>query len=142
MGTTLKLKCSSYIPRVIRIGNRSTLKNRAGQRAKVRRLTLSGSEPKRRVEGLASAKKGRLVDFQLYHPRARSVQLAGNFLDGDGQTIPLEHLGGGAWLARLLLAPGRYEYHYIVDGERQPDPTAVHAVETAVGVVNSVIRVE
>ncbi len=86
--------------------------------------------------------EGRLVDFQLYHPNAKSVQVTGNFLAGNAQAVPLEHLGGGAWLARLLLAPGLYEYHYIVDGRRRPDPVALHVVERESGVTNSVMRVE
>jgi 1,4-alpha-glucan branching enzyme len=85
--------------------------------------------------------KERLVDLQFYHPLARSVRVAGSFSGGQARSLPLQHLGGGAWVARLRLAPGKYQYHFLVDGERKPDPLATELVEDRRGQVSSVMAV-
>ncbi len=107
------------------------------------RFSVDSCRPINRVARIQTPSERRLVDFQLYHPKkARSVKVVGNFSEGCTDTVPLEHLGGGAWVARLLLPPGRYEYHFMVDGRRRPDPLAVHVVQTQAGVLNAVVRVE
>ncbi len=86
--------------------------------------------------------KRKLVDLQFYHPSARSVCVAGRFGGSRPRRIPLEHLGGGAWIARLVLPSGRYEYHFLADGKRRPDPLAIELSEAESGEVNSVLVVE
>jgi chromosome partitioning protein len=62
-----------------------------------------------------------LFTFTLEAPDAARVQLAGEFnawtpegseMDGDGRV----------WKKTLRLAPGRYRYRYVIDGEWQKDP--------------------
>ena len=84
--------------------------------------------------------KPRLVDFQFYAPRARNVHVVGSF-DG-GKVIPLENLGGGAWVVRLLLALGRYTYHFLADGVRCPDPLAMECAFSNAGTLDSVAVID
>lgn len=82
-----------------------------------------------------------LVDLQLYAPRAASVCVVGRFGGKELQTIPLQHLGGGAWVARLLLPAGGYEYHFLADGERREDPLATQFTCGRSGEVSSLMTV-
>jgi len=51
-------------------------------------------------------------------------------------------MGGGRWLKELVLAPGVYEYRFVVDGEWMPDPQAGDTVADPVGEMNSVLIVD
>jgi len=56
-------------------------------------------------------------DFSCEAPDAQNVYLAGTFNDWDPTLIPLKKQKTGIWTTSLDLAPGRYEYKFIVDGE-------------------------
>ncbi len=60
------------------------------------------------------------VEFKLKAPKARSVLLALDVLAG--KRTAMVRSVNGEWSARLSLAPGRYRYQFIVDGERTLDP--------------------
>jgi 1,4-alpha-glucan branching enzyme len=62
------------------------------------------------------AAEKRNVTFKVRAPRAKKVQLAGEFNDWDPNIHPMERDEDGFWKVRLRLAPGRYEYKLIVDG--------------------------
>jgi len=47
----------------------------------------------------------------------------------------------GHWEATVALAPGRYQYKFIVDGEWITDPKAQENVRNYHGTLNSVIEV-
>lgn len=82
------------------------------------------------------------VVFRLWAPRARSVYVAGTFngwTAGPGAAMVREV--GGVWVKRLRIAPGRYEYKYIVDGEWCTDPTNPDRCASPLG-ENSVITIE
>jgi hypothetical protein len=85
----------------------------------------------------------RLVQFVLVAPGARSVALVGDFNDWAPGATPLRAAdGGGLWAVELPLQTGRYQYAFIVDGERWVvDPKAPRAVEESFGPPNSVITV-
>jgi len=48
---------------------------------------------------------------------------------------------GGHWETTAALAPGRYEYKFVVGGEWIPDPLARENVWNCHGTLNSVIEV-
>lgn len=63
------------------------------------------------------------IEFRLRAPGAASVSLVGDFNDWDAGATPLNRVGGDQWSVRLPLEPGRYQFTYIVDGNRWvPDP--------------------
>jgi hypothetical protein len=57
------------------------------------------------------------VEFALDVP-ARSVALVGDFNDWTPGATPLKEAEPGHWATVLPLEPGRYQFTFIVDGER------------------------
>ncbi len=83
----------------------------------------------------------RQVNFVFFDSNAESVFVAGTFNGWDSQASPLRKVGGGEWCLQLLLASGRYEYRFLVDGQWRRDPAAVLNVTDFCGGVNSILDV-
>jgi hypothetical protein len=65
-----------------------------------------------------------LVHFQLAAPKARTVELAGDFSHWS-PAYSMERTAPGVWTVVVPLAPGVHEYAFIVDGRKWvPDPAA------------------
>jgi 1,4-alpha-glucan branching enzyme len=80
------------------------------------------------------------VEFRLHAPQASSVVVAGSFNNWDTQKTRLQR-DGDAWKSNIPLAPGRYEYRFIVDGEWITDPNCKECVRNDYGSTNSVLVV-
>ena len=80
------------------------------------------------------------IQFSLHAPQAKSVQVAGNFNNWDPKKSRLERDGDG-WKANIPLAPGRYEYRFVVDGEWITDPNCKETVRNDYGSTNAVLVV-
>lgn len=89
--------------------------------------------------------KKKKVSFQLSAPEAKNVCLAGDFNAWDINAHPLKKPGNGngenTWRTVLNLAPGTYEYRYLIDGEWQNDPSAPERMPNRFGTLNDVIKV-
>jgi 1,4-alpha-glucan branching enzyme len=81
------------------------------------------------------------VRFELTHPTAKTVCIAGSFNDWKPDAKPLHSSGVGNWWKETALAPGTYEYCLVVDGQWMPDPLAKETVANPFGGRNSVLRV-
>ncbi|HKX18775.1 MAG TPA: hypothetical protein VJT33_12250 [bacterium] len=55
-------------------------------------------------------------------PNARLVSLVGAFNRWDSAAEPLRRGSDGWWTTDVLLAPGEYEYMFLVDGVAWNDP--------------------
>lgn len=62
-------------------------------------------------------KKLKSVEFSCVAPKAKSVFVAGTFNDWNPESAPLSFATNGKWSTTLKLAPGHYEFKFIVDGE-------------------------
>jgi chromosome partitioning protein len=62
-----------------------------------------------------------LFTFTVEAPDATRVQLAGEFNGWTPEGSEMEAVGQ-VWKKTLKLAPGRYRYRYVIDGEWQKDP--------------------
>jgi 1,4-alpha-glucan branching enzyme len=62
------------------------------------------------------------VTFSFVAPTAQSVQVAGDFTGWQDAPVPLKKQKSGLWKAAVSLAPGRYEYRLLVDGQWCDDP--------------------
>ena len=83
-----------------------------------------------------------LVRLVMLQPGARTVQAAGDFNGWNPASTPLEPTTSGAWTVTLRLEPGRYEYMFVVDGERWvADPFAVEQTDDGFGARNAVLDV-
>jgi 1,4-alpha-glucan branching enzyme len=81
------------------------------------------------------------VHFELTHPTATTVCVAGTFNDWHTEAKPMHPVGDGRWMKETVLPPGTYEYCLVVDGECRPDPLAQETVPNPFGGRNSVLKV-
>jgi len=81
------------------------------------------------------------VTFAVVDPGARQVSLSGDFNDWSPDATPMKLRQEGRWEATVQLAPGRYQYKFVVNGHWIPDPQARETVWNQHGTLNSVIEV-
>jgi 1,4-alpha-glucan branching enzyme len=72
---------------------------------------------------------------------ARHVTVCGSFNGWRPGATPLSRDAAGHWQTTVALAPGRYEYKFVVDGEWLPDVHASQTVLNQYGTLNSVLQV-
>jgi 1,4-alpha-glucan branching enzyme len=84
--------------------------------------------------------KGKMVEFRLNMPQARTVSLVGTFNNWDAKRTPMQK-DGPNWKANIPLGPGRYEYRFVADGQWLSDPNAKESVGNDFGSTNSVLVV-
>lgn len=87
------------------------------------------------------ATSGSKTEFQINAPQAGEVQLVGSFTNWEQAPIRMKRTPLGNWKTSLELAPGRYEYKFIVDGHWQNDPRCCSCVPDNFGGYNCVIEV-
>lgn len=75
------------------------------------------------------------------HPNARVVAVAGSFNDWN-QSQVLFGKEGVEWVCRIDLAPGKYTYKFIIDGDWIPDPANPDTEDDERGNTNSVLIVK
>ncbi len=75
--------------------------------------------------------------------QVKSIAVVGDFNDWDPNRNPLlDDNNDGIWTATLQLEPGRYEYMFIIDGQKWvPDPAAYRYVSDGFGNKNAVIEI-
>ncbi|MFA6176810.1 MAG: glycogen-binding domain-containing protein, partial [Phycisphaerae bacterium] len=85
---------------------------------------------------------GEAVKFVTLYPRAKSVQIAGDFNSWQPQKTTLNQLQDGKWELALALAPGKYRYRMVVDGQWQQDPYNEYSELNPFGEYNSILEVK
>ena len=75
--------------------------------------------------------------------KAHTVAIAGDFNGWNPQANILEDPeGDGIWTGTLKLEPGRYEYMFVLDGEKWfPDPNALRYVKDGFGNKNAILEI-
>jgi len=81
------------------------------------------------------------VRFEFTDPAAHSVCVAGSFNRWCPVSKSLHTSGAGNWWKDTALAPGTYEYCFIVNGQWMPDPLAQESVPNPYGGRNSILKV-
>ncbi len=85
---------------------------------------------------------GNIVTFNYYDPKAKSVHLAGNFTNWQKAPLLMRKKENGLWTITLKFPPGKYQYKFIVDGNKWvSDPMNPQAVKTDLG-VNSYFEIK
>lgn len=89
------------------------------------------------------AKSGKKrVKFEFKGNPGSQVFVAGTFNDWDSEQSKLkDKIGDGTYVSRLLLAPGRHEYKFIVDGTWCADPSCSDFNPDGHGGINSIVTV-
>jgi 5'-AMP-activated protein kinase regulatory beta subunit len=86
--------------------------------------------------------KRRRVSFSFESADAREVILVGDFNNWNLQKHAMKHNGDGTWNKTVMLAPGRYEYKFFVDGNWKIDPQNGQTSSNSFGTQNSVLNLE
>jgi len=75
--------------------------------------------------------------------QTHTVAIAGDFNGWDPQANILKDTeGDGIWTGTLKLEPGRYEYMFVLDGEKWfPDPNALRYVKDGFGNKNAILEI-
>ncbi|HBY56746.1 MAG TPA: hypothetical protein DEG96_02615 [Candidatus Atribacteria bacterium] len=75
--------------------------------------------------------------------KVHTVAIAGDFNGWDPQANTLQDPeGDGIWTATLKLPPGRYEYMFVLDGEKWlPNPNALRYVKDGFGNRNAILEI-
>ncbi len=82
------------------------------------------------------------VIFVTLYPRAKNVQIAGDFNNWQPQKTSMQKIGqSGIWQTKLKLPSGRYRYRLVVDGQWQQDPYNENTELNPFGGFNSVVHV-
>jgi 1,4-alpha-glucan branching enzyme len=79
--------------------------------------------------------------FSFNAPAAASVLLVGDFTHWQKNPIPLTKQANGVWKAATALAPGKYQYRFLVDGEWRDDPDCTLRVDNPFGTKDDVLVV-
>jgi len=83
------------------------------------------------------------VVFVTLYPRAKAVQIAGDFNNWQPTKTPMEKVGqSGVWQRQMKLQPGRYRYRLVVDGRWQQDPYNENTELNPYGEFNSILEVK
>jgi len=83
------------------------------------------------------------VRFVCYAPKAHRVVIVGDFNNWSTGADPMyDREEKGVWSITLPLQTGRYEYKFLIDGEKWiPDPGNPKKIKDGFGAYNSVIEV-
>jgi len=86
--------------------------------------------------------KRRRITFSFDDDDAKEVILVGDFNNWNPKKHAMKSDGKRSWNKTVVLAPGRYEYKFFVDGKWKTDPRNSHACANCFGTQNSVLNIE
>ena len=81
--------------------------------------------------------------LKLNNNKTHTVAIAGDFNSWNpGDNLLEDPDGDGLWTGTLKLKPGRYEYMFVIDGEKWfPDPNALRYVKDGFGNKNAILEI-
>jgi len=81
------------------------------------------------------------ITFKLEAAEAKQACLVGDFNSWDENKHKMKKDNKGRWTKIVTLAPGRYEYKFLVDGQWQNDPGNDKMVPNTFGTHNNILKV-
>ena len=116
------------------------------KKAAAKEISPKAAKPRKaakKAEKKESANPRRRVHFAVKAAIGAKVFLAGTFNDWSQDSCPMKDAKGtGEFSCLRVLAPGRYEYKFVIDGIWDIDAANPHFVANDMGTLNSVIEVE
>ena len=82
------------------------------------------------------------IEFAFFAPQAEKVYLTGNFNNWNTDSHLMKKENDGTWRTSIRLAPGCYEYKYIVDGDWVQDLPCSKLVQNEFGTFNCVLDIQ
>jgi len=77
------------------------------------------------------------TEIKIFAPEAKDVFLVGTFNDWNTASIRMKREPDGSWIAKIKLAPGQYEYKFLVYGFWCCDPGASEPAEARAGYIQN-----
>lgn len=91
---------------------------------------------------MTSGKGRKWVKFEFRAEPGAEIFIAGTFNDWNSSQVKMKDKNGdGVYRTSLLLAQGRYEYKFIVNGVWCADPNCKDSATNEHGTLNSVVTV-
>ena len=84
--------------------------------------------------------KRKKVTVNLDATHIREVIIAGDFNGWDYKKHAMIQNGDGTWQRSLMVAPGKYEYKFRVDGQWLKIPTIINPVPIVSGLATASLR--
>jgi 1,4-alpha-glucan branching enzyme len=81
------------------------------------------------------------ITFKLEAVEAQQATLVGDFNSWDEKKHVMKKDKKGRWTKIVTLAPGRYEYKFLVDGQWHNDPSNDQMVPNTFGTHNNILQV-
>jgi hypothetical protein len=80
--------------------------------------------------------------FVIYAPDAKSVRIAGSFCDWNPtDDYSLERMEDGTWTKTIALAPGWYQYKFVIDDVWVEDQNNPKSIDSPYGGKNSLVEI-
>ena len=97
----------------------------------------------RKAKGTTKKAAKKAIVFTVHAEKGKKVCLAGDFNGWDPSAKKMTFKARtGIYTASVKLAPGTYQYKFVIDGAWCADPENVNAVPNDQGTFNSVITVK
>ena len=80
------------------------------------------------------------ITLSVKAPDAKEVILMGDFNNWDSKRHPMKKSGNGLWNKTVMLAPGKYEYKFLIDGNWKTDPSNDQICLNRFGTLNNVLN--
>ena len=97
----------------------------------------------RKAKATAKKPATKAVVFTVHAEKGKTICLAGDFNEWDPAAKKMAFKArAGVYTASVKLAPGTYQYKFVIDGAWCADPENVDAVPNDQGTFNSVITVK
>ena len=108
--------------------------------AKAAKTPKAAAKPAKAAKAAKAQKKE--VKFTVHAEKGKQVFLAGDFNAWDPKARKMAYKArAGIYTATVKLAPGEYQYKFVVDGAWCADPENVNAVANDQGTYNSIVSV-
>ena len=107
----------------------------------MRQRGIIGIKEKKMVKKNAKKPTRRSVMFKLEDAPGRQVFVAGCFSNWEPKHKLVDREGRGVYTAKILLAPGEYQYKFVVDGEWRLDAANPNFVPNDFGTLNSLLKI-
>ena len=85
--------------------------------------------------------QNRRITFKLEASEAQEAILVGDFNSWDLKKHTMKKDDKGRWAKIVTLAPGGYEYKFLIDGQWQNDPNNDQVVHNSFGTLNNHLTV-
>ena len=119
------------------------MKIKTTKKAPLKKTVVKKTSKKCAAKKCAPKAAGKNVTFTVHAEKGKAVYIAGEFNKWNPTAKKMAYRAkGGLYSATVKLAPGTYQYKFVIDGTWCADPENVNAVANDQGTFNSVIEVK